>query len=325
MNHRERLRAALRGEAADHPPVALWRHFPEADQGAESFAAAHLEFQERFGFDFIKVTPASAYHADDWGYRASYAPNPEGVRTPIEIPVKEPGDWRRLKMLDVKAGVLGRELRALSLIRKQAGKDLPVIETVFSPLSIARSLAGSSRVVEHLRNDPRSFQSGLEVIAEVTRRFAAECLRAGADGIYFATQMACAGILSREEYARFGRPHDLHVLEAAAGAEVVIVHVHGEGTYVDFFKDYPSGAIHWHDRRTPPSLRDARGILSRCVAGGIDAARFASRKPEEIGAEVREALAQTGGRGHIVAAGCVIPVDSPPENIHAAVAAARGA
>ena len=97
----ERVLAALRGEAADHPPVALWRHFPEADQDAESFAAAHVEFQEKFQFDFLKVTPASSYYADDWGYRASYSPNPEGVRTPTEIPVKAPEDWRRLGKLDL--------------------------------------------------------------------------------------------------------------------------------------------------------------------------------------------------------------------------------
>jgi uroporphyrinogen-III decarboxylase len=36
-----------------------------------------------------------------------------------------------------------------------------------------------------------------------------------------------------------------------------------------------------------------------------------------VAAEVRDALAQTGGRGHILAAGCVIPVDTPEENIRA--------
>ena len=48
-------------------------------------------------------------------------------------------------------------------------------------------------------------------------------------------------------------------------------------------------------------------------------------QPEDVAAEVRDAIAQTGGRGHIVTTGCVTPVDAPEANIRAAIAAAREA
>ena len=54
---RERLEAALQGEVIDRAPVALWRHFPVDDQDPGRLADSVAEFQERFDFDFVKVTP----------------------------------------------------------------------------------------------------------------------------------------------------------------------------------------------------------------------------------------------------------------------------
>ncbi len=321
--HWERVRAALQGGVADCPPVALWRHFPQDDQRADSLAQAHVVFWRRFRFDLLKVTPASGYYADDWGLRAGYRPNREGVRTYLYRPIQKADDWLHLRRLDVTTGVYGRELRALRLIREDVGGQVPVLATVFSPLTVARTLSGDRAVVRYLREQPEALHAGLEVIAEVTSRFASECLAAGADGLFFATQMACPGGVTEEEYEVFGRPYDLRVLDAAAGAEVVLLHAHGESPYFDLLASYPVHAVNWHDRRTPPSLREARSRYAGCLCGGLDAATLAEGGAAQVEEQVRDALAQTGGRGHVVSAGCVIPVDTPDVNVEAAVRAVR--
>lgn len=323
MTHRDRVIAALRGHPADRPPVALWRHFPQDDQRSESLAAAHVAFQQRFGFDFLKVTPSSGYYGDDWGLRAGYRSNPEGVRTYQDRPVKKASDWAKLRRLDVTAGVYGRELRALALVREALGPAVPVLATVFSPLTVAKTLCGDQAVLRYIREESEALHAGLEIIAEVTGHFAAESLSAGADGIFFATQMACAGGATEAEYEEFGRPYDLAVLDAVASADIVILHAHGEDIYFDLLSAYPVHAINWHDRRTPPSLREARGRFFGCLVGGIDEATFADRQPQEIVEQVRDAIGQTAGTAHIVSAGCVIPIDSPEGNIEAAVTAVR--
>lgn len=323
MTPRERVLAALRGAPTDRPPIALWRHFPGDDQRADSLARAHVAFWRTFGFDLLKVTPASGYYAEDWGLRAAYRPNREGVRTYLERPIKKAADWPALRPLDVTAGAYGRELRALGLVREAIGPEVPVLATVFSPLTVARTLCGERAVVRYLREEPDALHAGLETVADVTARFAASCLRAGASGIFFATQMACGEAVTEEEYEIFGRPYDLRVLEAASGAEVLILHAHGEGIYFDLLTDYPVHALNWHDRRTPPTLAEARKRCGLCLVGGIDERTFADRTPEEVRAEVRDALAQTGGVRHILGPGCVIPIDTPAANIEAAVHAAR--
>jgi uroporphyrinogen decarboxylase len=321
MNSRERVRAAIDGKPVDRVPIALWRHFPGDDQKAESLAAAHVAFQQRYQWDFLKVTPAGGYYGDDWGLRATYKPNREGTRHYSDRPVKNAADWARLKPLDVTAGAYGRELHALRLVR-EALPDTLLLSTVFSPLSIARTLSGDQALIRYLRENPDGLHRGLEVITDVTAQFAAETLAAGADGLFFATQCATAGYMAVEEYEEFGRPDDLRVLAGARGSEMTILHLHGQDIMFDALTDYPADVINWHDRKTSPTLVEARARFSGALAGGIDEwGTLSSGSPEEIAAEVADAIAQTGGRGLIVAAGCVIPTDVGADRLDAARAA----
>lgn len=319
MTKRERLHAALNLGPVDRPPVALWRHFPGDDQRAETLASAHVAFERAHDWDFLKVTPASGYYGDDWGLRAGYKPNRWGARTYHDRPIKKAADWGRLRPLDVTAGAYGRELHALRLIADEVGTEVPVLSTVFSPLTVASTLAGDQAVVRYLREDPDALHAGLEVIADVTGRFAAESLGAGADGVFFATQMASTAILSEEEYEEFGKPYDLRVLDAASRGVIVVLHLHGKEVMFDLLGEYPVQAVNWEDRTTPPSLADARMRSSLCLIGGLDGwGPLAAGGADAVRAQVRDAVEQTGGRGLIVSAGCTIPVDAPAATLRAA-------
>ncbi len=318
MTGRERVLAAISGKAVDRVPIALWRHFPGDDQRAESLAAAHAHFQKKYQWDFLKVTPASGYYGDDWGLHAGYKPNREGTRHYTDRPIKKPADWGRLKSLDVTGGIYGRELHALRLIRS-ALPDTLILSTVFSPLTVAGTLSGPEASLRYLREDPDDLHRGLEIITDVTARFASETLASGADGIFFATAAATTEYLSVEGYEEFGRPYDLRVLEAAAGGQLRILHIHGMGIMFDQLTDYPVDAINWHDRRTSPTLAEARHRFSGCLAGGVNEwDTLSSGTLDRITAEVRDAVAQSGGTRHIMAAGCVIPIDITEDRIRAA-------
>lgn len=325
MTHRERIETAISGKRPDKVPAALWRHFPEQDQNAERLAEAHLAFYRAYEPDLLKVTPSSGYYGDDWGLRAGYKPNREGTRSIGDRPIKKPADWGRLRRLDTSHGVYGREAQAIRLVADAVGAEVPVLETVFSPLSIARTLAGEQATVRYLRENPEALHEGLEIITDVQIAFARNVLAAGADGLFFSSQMATNDLLTREEYEEFGRPYDLRMLDEA-GASVVFLHIHGVNVMFDLFDDYPVQIVNWHARETTPTIAEARRRISTCLACGIDAWNTLSKgTPEAIAAQVLDAVAQTGGRGHIVTTGCVMPVDTPEANIRAALAAAREA
>ncbi len=81
LSHKERMGACLKDNPAlDRPPVALWRHFPVDDQSPEGLAAAVLDFQSRYDFDLVKVTPASSFCLKDWGVDDVWEGSPEGTR-----------------------------------------------------------------------------------------------------------------------------------------------------------------------------------------------------------------------------------------------------
>ncbi len=323
MSHHERIEAAIAQEPADRPPIALWRHFPGDDQTVDGLANAVVDFQTRFDFDLVKVTEASGYPAEAWGAQLADAGNDEGTRHYLQRVVDAPEDWHELSALDLhENAVLARELSALELIREGVGTDVPVMPTIFSPLTIAKQMAGD-RMLEHLRAHPDDLEAGLRTIAETTARFAAECLNHGADAIFFATQFASHDLLSDDEYRQFGVEYDLPVLEAVrARSRFTVLHLHGLNPMFGLTSVYPVQIVNWHDRETEPSLGNGRRMFADgAVCGGIDRHAFAESSPEDVRASIRDAREQTNDRGVIVSTGCVTLTTTPEANIDAARAA----
>lgn len=320
MKKRERILAAVRGERVDRVPIALWRHFPHVDQTAEGLARAVIDFQAAYDFDLVKVTPASGYLAEAWGAELRPLDNEEGTREYLRRPIQNPVDWRSLPPLSIQAGILARELRALSLIRQALGDELFVLPTLFSPLTVAKQLSGDAWR-QHLHHAPADLQVGLETITASCITFGAACLEHGADGIFLASQLASYDILDRPTYERFGLTYDLRLLEALRPrAGLVLLHLHGNNPMFELVAHYRPDIVNWHDRETAPSLAQGLEQLpAGAVSGGLDRhgpIRYGG--PQETAEQVRDAVRQVGGRRLMVSTGCVMLTSCPPENIRAA-------
>lgn len=321
---RARLERAFAGEAVDRPPVALWRHWPGDDQRPGDLAAATINFQREYDWDFVKVTPTSEYCLRDWGTQTVWEGNNEGTRRYVYHPVQHPEDWARLQRLDPHKGSLGRMLEALRLIRAGVGEETPVLQTIFSPLAQAKNLAGPN-LLPHLRLYPDAVHEGLAIITESTIRFVEALAALDVAGIFYAVQWANAGQLSAQEYRTFGRPYDLQVLEAASPFWFNLLHLHGSHIYFDLFADYPAQAINWHDRETPPSLAEGKARFPGAVVGGLRRIETLLRgTPEDVRAEAEDAIRQTEGQRFILGTGCVTPITAPLHNLRAARAAVEG-
>ena len=318
MSKRERLEATFRGQPVDRVAVALWRHWPVDDQRAEDLARSTIAFQREFDFDFIKVTPSSDFCLEDWGTESVWLGDTEGTRQYVRHPVHSPSDWEKLPVLDPDKGGLGRQMRCLELIGREVGDEVPFIQTIFNPLAQAKNLIGE-RLLVHMRQHPDALHAGLETITRTTIRFIEAIKPTGIAGIFYAIQHASYQLLSEQEYRTFGRPYDLQILEAVQDCWFNLLHLHGTDVMFDLCRDYPVQAINWHDQETPPSLREALGRFPGAVLGGINRIETLVRgEPDEVSAEVRAAISQTGGMRFIVGTGCVTPIVAPIANIRAA-------
>ncbi len=319
VSKRERLEAAIAGEVADRPPVALWRHFPVDDQDPARQAEAHLHFQRTFDFDFLKVTPASSFCLRDWGVQDEWRGETEGTRTYTGRVVREPEDWSKLEPLEVTEGSLGAQLACLERLRDALGDEAPFIQTVFSPLAQARNLAGEECLLEHLHREPAAVEAGLHVITETTVRFIEAARQRGISGIFYAVQHASYRSFDEAGYARFGELYDRRILEAADGLWLNVLHLHGEALIFGVAERLPAAVVNWHDRDAGPSLKEAQGRVRGAVCGGLRrSATLVLGDPDQVLQEAREALASVGRRGVVLGAGCVTPITAPFGNLMAA-------
>jgi uroporphyrinogen decarboxylase len=326
LNKRERVLAALRGEPVDRLPVCLWRHFHRQDQTPEGLARATLGFFRRYDLDLIKVTPSGLYSIEDWGASISRSGDDDTPPRLKRLVIETPEGWRQLATLSVEQGALGRGLQALRAICAGLAHDdaPPVLMTLFSPLTLAYKLAGEA-VLEHLRQRPADLHFGLATIAETTGRYGVAALAAGADGIFFATQLARSSLLSADEYRAFGERYDLIVLEyLARQANLIVLHLHGTDIFFDLVRRYPVTVVSWHDRETRPSLREALTQTHKTLMAGLDRDLLVTGSPEEVAEQVRDAQRQTEGRRLILAPACVIHPETPDANLQAVVQAAHG-
>jgi uroporphyrinogen decarboxylase len=318
MTKRERVQAALAGKPLDRMPVAFWRHWPIDDQDAEALARATLEYQRRFDWDFIKVTPSHTYCVEDYGAKHAYRGKPIGDRDHLERVVKRIEDWDRIEPLDVHKGAYAQQLRCLRMVVEGRDSNTPVIQTVFNPIAMARFLADEAYIV-HLRQAPGRVQRALTALTETCAAFSRAAIAEGADGVFLSTMAASYEVLSGEEYRQYGRPGDLAVLKAADGGWLNILHLHGQYPMFKGVTDYPVHVLNWHDRAAGPSLAEAAKLFPGALACGVEQYTLLHfGTPVEVEAQVQDAIEQTGGRRLIVAAGCTYPLTVPDGNLLAA-------
>jgi len=316
MSHRERIEKALALEETDRLPFGFWWHFPNQDRAPRRLAQLSLELQQKLALDFIKFSPYGLYSAVDWDVTLDV----RGGRLPpvqAEHPIRKPEDWRRLRRLRGTEGEYLVVLEAQRIALSEMRQRVPLLQTVFSPLTTALKLAGPETLLTHLRDAPSAVHTGLAIIAETTRQFATEVVVRGADGLFFANQTANDGYLTRAEYREFVRKYDLAVLDAVKGRSWFnILHLHGEKVMFDEVIDYPVQALNYHDREAGPSLTELRKRTRKCLVGGIGHnTTLVHGTQAEVDAQVKDAWRQVNRRGLILGPGCVASLESPEVNI----------
>ncbi len=329
MNKRERVEAALRGDAVDRAPISFWGHDYIREWSADGTAEAMLANYRAYDWDYMKVNPRASYHVEDWGATLQRTSDPNHGHTFTSWPVHDADDWRNLRPLEPDRGALGEQLAALRLIRDGLGGEAYFIQTIFSPLSVAKYLVGNrpAPVKHSIADEPTAFKAALDTIARTFTTYSTACLEAGASGIFFATTgWAATGALTEDEYREFGIEYDLRVLEAVAGkAPFNVLHNCGDGIYFDLLSGYPVEAISWAATLPRnPTLAEGEARTTRAVMGGVsEKTTLLHGTPEDVAAEVRAAIAQTEGRRLLVAPGCSIPPATPAANLRAAADADR--
>jgi uroporphyrinogen decarboxylase len=307
MTKRERILAAIKREPTDRPPYAFWRHFPSVDKAPAGLAQTTLRFHERYGSDFLKVTPAGGYAVEDWGCVESDEVAPDGHRPCLRHAVNDPADWKKIRPVAMESTGWASHVETIIRCVVDRRADCSVIPTVFSPLSLARKLSGD-RLNYDLKENTRLVEDALAAITDTILAFMEACFREGAEGIFYSVQAASHAFHTEEEYARFGEPHDRRILETVREhSRLTVLHCHGERLMFDRLARLPADVWNWDDRRAGPSLAEGKALVPGAVQGGLNQwTTLKEGTATDAQAEAQDAMARTDGTGIILGAGCVL-------------------
>lgn len=312
----ERIEALLEGKRLDTPAMNLWKHFPPYDEDPKELVRKTIQFQERFNWDFVKVTYQGLFSIQDWGSkikwpeRDSQWPNTcSKVGVVTDFSIKEENDWKNINVLPMDKGSMADSILAAKEIVKRFKGEAPVVVTVFNPLTTAIKMSGD-KMFDHMRKNPDVFKKGLETIMETTIRYVEELVHIGADGIFFANQLGSYDKMSLKEYEEFGRPYDLQILDVVKDKMWFnIMHMHGADPMFELMEKYPVQAINWHDRLVNVSLKDGRRMSDKILIGGVDEFKILNdANEEELLAHLEDALEQVADRRIILGPGCCVPL-----------------
>jgi uroporphyrinogen decarboxylase len=298
----------------------LWRHWPGDDQRITDFAWSTLAFQKTFDWDFVKTTPFSAYCVADYGVRTEWRGDVSGDRFPLKHPVSRSLAWTELKTLDPLRGEQGKYLESLRLIGDGLSDlEVPMVATIYSPLSQAAVLSGDELMLSHMRIHTDRLRTALNTITESTLRFIDAVKRTSVVGIVFVMRHASFSFMSEEEYQAISMPYDLKILETLPPKWWLnIVQLQCRNPMFRLVATYPVPVITWDTPVEEPAMQNARAFYQGALCGGLSyAAHLHQGTPAMIRDVAREVFEHMGTRRFILSTGDAVPVSTPLSNLRA--------
>lgn len=325
MTKKERVVAAINKQEVDRIPFSMWYHIPHADQDPVHLAEVQIEQARCYDLDFIKMMPFGNYGAHDYGLSVTFYCTKTQPAFERKFAIQDVKDWTEIEPLPGFFGSHGKQLLFARQLQKQLkGEEIPYVQTIFSPLTTAKKLAGP-RVFEDMRSHPDYLHQALTAITETTINFVELNIAEGVAGFFFATQCANKEWLTEQEYDEFGVAYDLKVIDAYKDKTYFnIVHIHGDNTMFEKVASYPCNCINWHDRWAGPTMVEAKKVVDKCFLGGINERWLAKAEPQQVYTHIREAVNAFGRTGLMITPGCVAELDTPEINFYAARLAVEG-
>jgi uroporphyrinogen decarboxylase len=325
VNGKKRVEAALAMGVADRAPVGAWGHTYREEWSPEELASITVDRARQFGWDFVKFQPRASSFAEAFG--SEYKPAGHRLKGPVLVKaaVQHLDDWSKVALVNPKA--LQDQVESIGMVARELGDGVPVIQTVFSPITVGGYLVGksSARVKRDLRQHPELVRPALDRIAEALVNFSRQSVEAGASGIFYAISgYTSKDAMAESVYRELLLPYDMGVLrQMPAKAWFNVVHLCGSNLNFGLAHDLPAQAISWsvHNQGNP-SLAQGRTMSGRPVMGGLgQRASLLYGPPQEVAAEARRSVAETGGRGLLLAPGCSVPPRAKDINLAAMVTA----
>lgn len=188
-------------------------------------------------------------------------------------------------------------------------------------------LRGRERAMLDLVERPGFVSDAMKMQADAMIKRAERLLTTGIDALYIGDPSASASLISPRHFERFCLPPYQTFCNHFRDRDILIyVHICGNSNPIlEMMADTGAVAVEPLDPLGGVSVADAKRRIGDRVAlmGGVNTLTLPSGSPEEVTAESVEACRAGGPSGYILAAGDMVPPDTPLANLQAMVDVAR--
>ena len=315
MTKRERVIAAFKGQETDCTPVCFWKHVPQELWGTDDFIKAQVDFYKETDVDFVKLS-ADGYF---------------GWPDPVLKDLKDPKELYNMKPFGPDHPFIRGQIDRTKKVVEALGGECVSLYLIFCPLSYLRLEIGYPKMMEVIRKDPEAVKYACNLIAEDVKLLADGIIKeSGCDGIFYSVQNAEVNRFTYEEYRDWVTPSDkkildhinslssMNALHCCAWEEV--------NNRLEDWADYKTPVVSWSRFIDNMDVKEAKEHFGCAVWGGFDnrpGSLLYTGTREEIEAETRRLIEESGKKGYIVGPDCSIHDELPLERIRWVVEAAR--
>ena len=331
---RERVECILSGKLADRPPVTAYRHFPNVERKPEDLAGIMLDWQNKYDWDLVKIHPTAVYMQEVYGDQFDYDHYVEEIFPTKTSRATTTDQLEIFTRKNMDEPVLRDMVESVALIRKGLKEDVPVYQTLFTPMTIITNVFECPFVRRHFpadRKDNKIFDilatrkddvlQALDNITETYITYWRALREAGVDGLFYAgIAWAREDYMTIPEWETYIKHFDLKFLnEVKKDGGRIMYHTCGMQSNPQRFVDYPLDILHWDQGAVGnPQIPEAiRFLGSITPMGGVDEMIFGTNSAEKIAQLTEKEVRQNKDIPFILAPYCSVSIHSSVEELMA--------
>jgi len=327
MNGRERILAMLAGAEVDCLPLMPITMMFAADQLGVAYGKyatdhrvlveAQIVTAEKFDFDHVSCISDPAREAADCGGAIQYFDNQPPAIDETRALLADKTMLRRLQIPDsLGGGRMHDRVQAAALFQRRIGGQKLIEGWIEGPCAEGADLRGINALMIDFFDDPAFVHDLFGFVIEMELRFAKGQVEAGVE--LMGVGDAAASLVGPQIYEEFVRPYEQKLVDGLHALGVK-VRLHICGNTRRILSGMGRLGCDLVDLDWMAPLQQARVEMGgqQVLAGNIDPVKvLRNGTPESITAALAECQRQAGQR-YIVAAGCEVPRDTPPQNVQA--------
>ena len=332
MNSKERIVSVLNHGKPDRMPCfgacstvtydqmekvqAFW---PEGHEKGEAMARQAMAAHTVLGFDAVRVPFSQTFEAEALGCKLKPG-GPDGIPGVDDPPPYNLDDTPALPDDFLFRGKIQELLKAVRLIKKELGDEVPIVGGIVGPFTIAGFLAGLVPLLKASFKTPQKILPFLEVAEKAGTALANALIDAGADIIACEDMTASPAMMAPKTYKEYELGYQRRQFDAISVPK--ILHICGKvdrivkwmgQTGADILSIEPKASIKIAREQCGPDV---------ILMGGIDTATTLFMNEAETVKAVCEKSIADGIQ--ILAPGCAMSPGTTIENLLAMVEVAKG-